>query len=245
MFVPDRYVLVVDQGGESLQVMAGRLRRLGYRVMLAKTPEEARSLLASRRFRFGAALISPQIPAARLGPALEALRRASPETRLALLAAGNVPDRERRRELRAAGVSLALWDPVDSHTLRFQINRALSGEEGVGRRERSSLRAPADWPVCVRVAGREKEARVYSVSAGGAYLATLRPSIANAEVKLSLPLPSGGVTAAARVVMTNVPGNLQRWNLPIGMGVRFTTAGIDAEAALQLYVEERTRALLV
>lgn len=244
MFVPDQHVLVVDQGCEPLQVLAGRLRRLGYRVLAAKTPEEARLLLASHRFRFGAALISPQIPAARLGPALQALRQAGSGSGLALVAAGTAPDRERRRELRAAGVSLALWDPVDSHTLRFQINRALAGEAS-GRGKRGSLRAPADWPVSVRIAGREKEARVYSVSAGGAYLATTRPSITNADLRICLPLPSGGVQTTARVVMTNVPGNLQRWNLPIGMGVRFTAAAVDAEAALQLYVEERTRSLLV
>ena len=46
----------------------------------------------------------------------------------------------------------------------------------------------------------------------------------------------------ATVVFSNVPGNLQKPNLPLGMGVKFS--GIDAVAAQRVakYIAERTRA---
>jgi hypothetical protein len=41
------------------------------------------------------------------------------------------------------------------------------------------------------------------------------------------------------VVSTNVPGNLNRPNLPMGMGVQFLDAAPGARSALNGYVEER------
>ncbi len=43
--------------------------------------------------------------------------------------------------------------------------------------------------------------------------------------------------------MTNVPGNLLRRNLPVGMGVCFETPRADAAASLELYAQSRMRAL--
>jgi hypothetical protein len=43
--------------------------------------------------------------------------------------------------------------------------------------------------------------------------------------------------------MTNVPGNLMRRNLPVGMGVSFTATPVEHEAALQMYAEDRFRQL--
>ena len=59
----------------------------------------------------------------------------------------------------------------------------------------------------------------------GAYLATARPSPRNSTLELKVPLPSGAVKLGARVAMTNVPGNLMRENLPVGMGIRFVLGG--------------------
>ena len=43
--------------------------------------------------------------------------------------------------------------------------------------------------------------------------------------------------------MTNVPGNLAKKNLPIGMGVRFRAVDSEISAALEAYTEERAAQL--
>jgi hypothetical protein len=60
-----------------------------------------------------------------------------------------------------------------------------------------------------------------------------------------LPLPSCDLRLSGEVVMTNVPGNLVRGNLPVGMGVRFTGHSRKVEKSLLAFTEERARALLV
>jgi hypothetical protein len=45
--------------------------------------------------------------------------------------------------------------------------------------------------------------------------------------------------------MTNVPGNLMRNNLPVGMGLRFVGATPEVQAALLVYAQERMRNLEV
>jgi hypothetical protein len=66
-----------------------------------------------------------------------------------------------------------------------------------------------------------------------------------AEVDLELRLPGRPVTLRAEVVFTNLPGNLQRENLPLGMGVRFLELSPETEAILRDYLKERSAALLV
>jgi hypothetical protein len=65
-----------------------------------------------------------------------------------------------------------------------------------------------------------------------------------ARVELRLAIPSGdSVTASGRVVMTNVPGNVMKRNLPFGMGVHFDQVSEQSSVALLIYAEERSRAL--
>jgi hypothetical protein len=64
-------------------------------------------------------------------------------------------------------------------------------------------------------------------------------------VHVAVPLPSGDLRISSHVVMTNVPGNLEKRNLPIGMGVRFTGHGEDVDTALRAFSEERSRWLRV
>jgi hypothetical protein len=70
------------------------------------------------------------------------MRRLVPSAPPVFLGAGRDPGEEGRRALRDAGVPLAIFDPVDLHTLRFQLNRALAGDR-VTRQRRRTLRAPA------------------------------------------------------------------------------------------------------
>jgi len=93
--------------------------------------------------------------------------------------------------------------------------------------------------------GREKEALVYSVSPGGAFLATPRPSMRGARVSVQLPLPAGNLSLDGRVLYTNVPGNLQRPDLPVGMGVAFDAPSSEAERELRFAVAQTLLTLVV
>jgi hypothetical protein len=240
--VARKTLLLVDSGADAMEVLAARLRRMDYLVVRAKTTEEAHGLLVDPRYAIGAVVIPPDLPSADLAGAVAALRRLSGDLSLPFLVSGWRPFSERRRELARAGVSHALWEPVDAHTLRFQVNRALAGT--VSRRSlRRALRAPATWFVEVRTGRRQRAARVYTVSARGAFLATATPAPGRSPVAFELPLPMGTARVAGRVVATNVAGNLRRRSLPIGMAVVFEETAAETEAFLQLYAEERLRQL--
>ncbi len=213
-------IILLDAGSAGIRELGIRIREMGYRLLPTKTPDQAERLLVDHRSEIGAMVIPVDLPAFDLGVALRFLRRLEPTGELTFVAAGCGADADGRRLLRSAGVELALWNPVDDHTLRFQINRALAESEIVlGNRQ--ALRAPTDWPAIVWAGKRRKPARIYAISADGAYLSTMRPSLPNSPLGLEFPLPSGRVRVNARVVSTNVPGNLLRRQLPLGMAVRF------------------------
>lgn len=220
-----------------MRALGVRMRRLGYRVLPCKTPDHAERLLAARR-DLAAALIPVALPTFDLGAALRFLRRQEPSGELTFVATGRRPEPEGRRLLREAGVELALWDPTDDHVLRFQINRALASSQIV-LGGRSSLRAPAHWPLTVRSGQRRKPARLYSLSAQGAYLATSRPSMPGSTLTLDLPVSSGVAKIDGHVVMTNVPGHFLRDNLPLGMGVEFDGLEDKVATALAVWAAKR------
>ena len=236
-------VLLVDAGSDSMEDLCSRLRGMGYRALRAKSVEEGLTALGDARFAIGAVLVPPDLPTLDLERALHAFRAGRPDAALPLVIAGRRPDADPRDRMRRAGLEWALWRPIDDHTLRFQVNRALAGAAAAhGRR---AERVPTNWPVAVRIGSREKPAKLYSLSAFGAFLVTPRPSMPRSLVHVAVPLPAGDLRVASHVVMTNVPGNLEKRNLPIGMGVRFTGHTEEIEAALRAFAEERSRWLRV
>jgi len=237
-----RSVLIVEAGRDPMQILAARIQRLGYRVLKAKTTEQAAEALQAPRFNIGAAIIPPDLPVMDLGFALSEFRQLSRMDNLRILAAGSRPTRELRHSLAVAGVDYPLFEPMDAHTLRFQLNRALSGDPLSGR-PRQSTRVPIAWPIDVLVGRRRKETRAYSVSPSGIFLATPKPAMRRTALRISLPIPGCAVKVAGKVVMTNVPGNLIKRNLPLGMGVSFTGLDEQTELALAIFVEERVRSL--
>ena len=212
-------VLVIDGGDAPRAALTHRVRQMGYRAMRAKTPEEAFAIVEEHRHQVAAALIPPDLAVADLSGALESLAGRAPQG-LAYVVAGVCPSEESLVGLRAAGLRLALWEPIDDARLRFQINRALAGASGQ-ELSRGEMRAPLDIPAHVIQAGRRKSARVYTLSSGGVYLDTERPSMRNAAIQVELDLWPSPVCAPGVVVYTSVPGNLRRNNLPNGMGVCF------------------------
>jgi PilZ domain-containing protein len=239
-----RTVLFVDCGNHPLLELATRARRVGFRVLRAKTPEDAREALRDGRHAVAAVVIPPDLEAPDLSLALRGFCELVPDRELAVVVGGARPGPSESERLRGAGAEFALFDPLDDHTLRFQLNRAVAGRTAAAA-ERRAVRVPTDWPVRVRMGGREKPARVYCVSSTGAFLATARPSFRGSLVYMTLPLPGGPIDVAGRVVMTNVPGNLVKENLPLGMAIQFTGLPLDVGDSLRQYAEHQSGALRV
>jgi hypothetical protein len=237
-------LLLIDAGASPMEEVSQRLRALGYRVLRTKNVEQGYAALSDARFSISVAMIPPDLPVPDPARTLAAFCDRAGQRPLRFISTGFRPEANERHLLRRAGVEFALFEPFDDHTLQFQVNRSLS-DPGTGAATRRALRVPTNWPVRVTTGKREKQAKIYCVSAQGAFLATPRPSLPKALIHFSLPLPSGDLRLSGEVVMTNVPGNLVRENLPVGMGVRFTGHSIDAERSILAFTEERTQALLV
>jgi len=156
---------------------------------------------------------------------------------------GDAPVPAIRDRLRDEGFTLALWNPFDDRTLRFQVNRAFLRARGDGP-ARSELRAPLALRASIHVAGRRKEAQVYNLSERGAFLETPRPSIVGTRIEVELQLPKGPRSLPGKVLHTNVTGNLLRPNAPIGMGIRFEDPSPALCEALAQIVEQRNIELL-
>ena len=66
-----------------------------------------------------------------------------------------------------------------------------------------------------------------------------------AQIEVELQLPEGSISVRGEVVFSNVPGNLQRPNLPMGMGVRFENLDPQIQKKILYYVEQRLTELKV
>lgn len=228
-------MLVLGDHGMALSELSDRIRGFGFRAVRAKTPHDALDLASERGYRFDAALIDSRLAAMDLSSALSEIQSRAGTREMIVLATGTEPDATDRARLREAGVSHALWQPIGDHALLFHLNRATSID---GAHFRAAQRVPTEWQTRVMVAGRPKPASVYSLSQGGAFLATARPSMRGAELALDLPLATGRVTVLGRVLYTNVPGNLKRSYLPTGMGIGFLRTPRDEADAIGSGVAE-------
>jgi hypothetical protein len=222
-----------------LDDLSGRLLLVHYRGRLVPNLQEADRLLRSEKPPIRAALVSSEPGVADLTRALTTLRAAAPGGHLRFIAVGPRPPESTRQKLLNAGVDWALYDAFTDTELRFVLNRA--SHDGTTER-REELRVPTTMVAKVKTTTGTKVAMVYNLSAGGAYLETMRPSQIGIRVAVEMPLPWNTVELAAEVVSTNVTGNLRKENLPRGMGVRFLGVSKANEAALAKYVDERSAA---
>ncbi len=238
----NRDIVAVGVNGSPMREIVAWLRRLGYRVLGAKTPDEARRIMMMAGPKVGALIIPPDLPTLNLRNAVLSIKGEHP---VPVLVTGRRPEvdiAEENTRLRTSGVELALWTPLDESTLRFQINRALAQGEPP-RRTRGALRAPANWRGEVAQGRRKKKAQIYTISPGGAFLQLPNPSPRNAQVVVPVRVGSREIKLKARVTMTNVPGTFLRRNLPVGMGVVFEGTSAEIEAELLIYAMERLRGL--
>ncbi len=236
-------VLVLDLGPESLGSLVLRIRRLRLPVLHARAPGEAERLIDAEGERIRAVLFHPELPEAERQGLMTQLRQQAFEGPPTLVVVGRPPSAEIRAGLRAEGLEQALWEPFDDRTLRFVVNEALAPPSA--RATREGIRVPASVMARVESGGRVRQVHTYSLSTTGAFLETPRPSVRGTRLGVEIPLPDGVLLAEAQVVFSNVPGNLQRPNLPLGMGVRFDGLSREEAARLRRCVEARATQLLV
>jgi hypothetical protein len=229
-----RHVLALGFGDE-FESLAGRLLLLGFRAVRATLAEDGVRALKRSGEPIRAGLLSVPHSMGDLGFALDRLREHASTPFLRFVAAGPEPGPRELEELREAGVEFGLWKPFDAAALRFVVNEALREPHRV--ESRRMLRAPTTMLARVFSAAGQKAALVYNLSEGGAFLETLRPTSTKGHVRIELPLPAGTVTLEAQVATTNVPGNIQKPNLPMGMGVEFTDVPEETRRTLAEHVE--------
>lgn len=231
------HVMLIESLDGSSHKLAERIMSFGIEPILVTDFEEAQQLLDQRRHLISGVMVPTSLPSQNLKKEVKALRRKGPASGIIFVSVGKPPTPDERKKLRAAGMQIALWEPYDDGTLRFQLNRALGGDRDA--HGRAFKRAPTYLLARIFVAGRTKDAVVYSLSEGGAFLETPRASMDGAHVDLELRLPANHVRVAGEVIFSNVPGNLQRPNLPMGMGVRFDDIAAELGALLRDYVAKR------
>jgi hypothetical protein len=239
----ERAILVLDDADGERAELATRLRRLGLRPLRAKTSDEVSARIGDPRHTIGALVLPTVVPVMDLRAALAEWRARVSRGKLGCVVEGERPDTEALRRLSDAGVWLALWRPYPDAALRFQINQAL--DDGPHVRRRATPRVPVARQVRVLSRAVVRPATLYSLSAGGAFLETPRPAPPGAQLDLELALPDCDVVACAEVLYANVPGNLRRDSLPLGMGVRFTRMSPEAERAIERCVSSAALGLAV
>jgi len=241
----ERVLLYAFAGGHG--DLATRLRQLGYQALLEDEPRAAAARVAHHAEPVRAVLLPPGFVLPHRGGELDHLLRAAGSAGLRFVACGEKPAADAQHRLREKQVRLCLWSPFHDRELRFVVNRALFDPTGSfydpeKAEVRHDLRVPTELAARVKVAEREKPALVYSLSLGGCFLETQRPTLVGGGIEILLPLPLGEFRVSGRVILTNVPGNLQRSNLPRGMGVEFQRLLPDAREAIQHFVRQRARA---
>lgn len=238
-------VMLIEGSPGRLNELARRIRLQGAEPIVAQGNAEAAVLLPRPGADTGivAVLLDSALASRTLKKELNRLRSSSGGLDLFFLAVGEEPQPALRKKLRSAGVRYALWEPFDDAILRFQLNRAWNDDRD--DHKRANPRIPTYLHAQVGGGQRVKDGVVYSMSIQGAFIETPRASMAGAQVDLAIRLPSCFVETKARVVFANVPGNLQRPNLPMGMAVRFESLDAETSKQLKLYVKDRLTQLEV
>lgn len=235
------FILMIEHEASTTETLATRLVRLGVEPIRVPDLAEAIAAVKSRQYAFGAVLLPSDLPGKLVRKAMKSMRRREPM--LPAMAYGKKPDERQAAALRAAGVLLALWDGYDETVLRFQLNRLVAGDASSA--DRGARRVPTHLPVRIQVGGREKVGMLYSLSQGGCFIETPRASMDGARLRVLVTLGETPLELDGLVVFANVPGNLQRPNLPLGMGVRFVDLPAEAGCTISDFVQARHHALEV
>ncbi len=233
------FVLLIESDPERTEAVAAGLVRLGLEAVRVPDLADAVATVKAKEYAITAVIVPVDLPGSDVRKALKSMRRREPV--MPAMAYGKAPDGKQARKLRDAGVLLALSDGWDEGILRFQVNRLVSGDTQTA--VRGSRRAPTHALVRVLVGGREKSGLLYSVSEGGCFIESPRASMEGARLTLTFELDDRAFELTGVVVFSNVPGNLQRPNLPLGMGVRFDDVPPPALDSLKQFIQRRMETL--
>lgn len=214
--------------------LAARLLPLGYRAIRVATSQQL-----SGEIEKDGGLQGGLVHLGGGRDAREALAAVGSEAASSWVLVGPAPAPEERTAWRAVGLQHLLVEPYDEHELRFLLN--LAGRRSNQIEGRRQPRVPGSLTVRVFSGTGQRAAVLYNLSEGGAYLETPRPTMAGGKVRVQIPLPEGPLEVSAEVVSNNVPGNLQRSRMPVGMGLRFSDLDEDERKALDRYVRDRLR----
>jgi len=233
-----RQQVLVLGPAERARFLAGHLLLLGYRATGASDVAAALRILAlaSPPIRVGLLASDHGLPDP--GMALREIAALSPHP-LQWIAIGVRPDAAEIERLRGADVQFSLFDPFSDEELRFVVSEA--HHAGSPEARRIEQRVPTLIRARVTTKTGERVAVICNLSTLGAYLATPRPAMRSGTLTIQLPLKDGEVEIQGLVLWNNVPGNLRRANVPVGMGVQFTEVSPAAVIALKHYIEERAK----
>jgi hypothetical protein len=226
--------------GKAHDELAGRVVVLGFRATRANDVESAVEQIRRQDQPVRVVLFPVD---ATFGDRTRELRRmaeAAGALGLRPIVTGAQPNPASIAALKRDGVRFALWKGFHDADLRFTLNSALYDE--TRGQLRPSLRVPASLMARVRSGAGEKAAMLYNLSTTGAFVETPRPGMPGGSIQLAIDFPDGTLDAAAVVVFTNVPGNLQKANLPVGMGVKFVSIPAAVSQRIAKYVAEKARA---
>jgi CheY-like chemotaxis protein len=235
------FILLVEDERTGSDALATSLVRLGVEPIRVDDLVEAAEVARSKQYMIDGVLLPSHLPGVEIEKAMKSMQQSEPM--LHAMAYGKVPEPEQRNHLQHAGVLFALWDGYDEGVLRFQINRLVSKDNDHSLRD--STRAPTHTPIRMVIGGREKAGMLYSISEGGCFVETARASMEGARLRLTWRLAEVEYSLDGVVAFSNVPGNLQRPNLPLGMGVRFEGMPDKARWQLADFIRERMDALEV
>ncbi len=223
--------------------ISGRLERMGFRVALVADEAQLRELLKNGTSP-SAVVLNVGLGSSSVRDSLAVTHQAARHHDVTVLAVGDEPHGALRDQLRHAGVSLAAFGPVDDHTLRFQVNRAFLAARGEGPARRE-LRAPVDWETGLLAGRRLLSGTVYNISAGGAFIETVRPPALGTVLQLDLPLPFGTSRVSGEVVHVNLPGHQRERRAPVGLGVRFDPIPLGVRSGIETVLTDRCSDLLL
>jgi Tfp pilus assembly protein PilZ len=226
--------------GRAHDELAGRIVVLGYRTLRAAEVEDALEQIRRQMQPVRVLMFSTSAPFANRAKELRAMAERAGALGLRAIVSGPQPEPAEMAALKRDGAKYCLWKGFTDAELRFVLNSALYDE--TRGQHRPAVRVPANLVVRMKSGAGEKAGMISNLSATGAFVETQRAGMPGGRITLTIEFADGAVAIPASVVFSNVPGNLQRPNAPLGMGVKFAAGAPEAAARIAKFVRERTRA---